>query len=34
MFPRITRSNKNGHQYEYLVISESVKALLLRMLPI
>ena len=24
MFPRITRSNKNGHQYEYLVISESI----------
>ena len=24
MFPRITRSKKNGHQYEYLVISESI----------
>jgi hypothetical protein len=25
MFPRITKSIKNGHTYEYLVISESVR---------
>ncbi|RKY00586.1 MAG: IS1634 family transposase, partial [Spirochaetes bacterium] len=25
MFPRITKSKKNGHSYEYLVISESVR---------
>jgi transposase len=25
MFPRITKSKKNGHTYEYLVISESVR---------
>lgn len=25
MFPRITKSTKNGHTYEYLVISESIR---------